>query len=139
MSWTVTIRSLPEAIALIKEMQGEDYDWGDGYRRAGRQALAEILEGQMALRVDRHLVEMAARGAADRRNGGYRRWLLTELGRIELQVPRTRRFKPVSLAQAYARRARHIDRMILACFVLGLSTRKVAQARRGTWRRSCAP
>ena len=36
MSRTVTIRSLPEAFALIKEMQGEDYDWGDGYRRAGQ-------------------------------------------------------------------------------------------------------
>ena len=33
-----------------------------------------------------------------------------------------------SIIQAYARRARHIDRMILACFVLGLSTRKVAKA-----------
>jgi len=32
------------------------------------------------------------------------------------------------MIQAYARRARHIDRMILACFVLGLSTRKVAKA-----------
>ncbi len=30
--------------------------------------------------------------------------------------------------RAYARRAAHIDRMILACFVLGLSTRKVAGA-----------
>jgi len=30
--------------------------------------------------------------------------------------------------RAYARRAPHIDRMILACFVLGLSTRKVATA-----------
>jgi transposase-like protein len=32
------------------------------------------------------------------------------------------------VVRAYARRAAHIDRMILACFVLGLSTRKVASA-----------
>ncbi len=32
------------------------------------------------------------------------------------------------MVRAYARRAAHIDRMILACFVLGLSTRKVAIA-----------
>ena len=46
MSRTVTIRSLPEAFALIKEMQGEEYDWGEGYRRAGRRAVAEVLEAQ---------------------------------------------------------------------------------------------
>ncbi|MCP4306827.1 MAG: hypothetical protein GY788_18515 [bacterium] len=32
------------------------------------------------------------------------------------------------MVRAYARRAEHIDRMILTCFVLGLSTRKVATA-----------
>ena len=63
-----------------------------------------------------------------RRNGVYRRWLLTELGRIELCVPRTRRFSPLTVVRAYARRAGHIDRMILACFVLGLSMRKVSRA-----------
>ncbi len=125
---TVTIESLPEAFAVIKEMQGQDYEWGEDYRAAGRAALVEILEGQMALRVDRHLEEMAQRGQADRRNGRYTRWLLTELGRIELSVPRTRHFSPQLVVRAYARRADHIDRMVLACFVLGLSTRKVAKA-----------
>ncbi len=48
---TVTIKSLPEAFAVIKEMQGQDCEWGEDYRAAGRAALAEILEGQMALRV----------------------------------------------------------------------------------------
>ncbi|MCZ6814160.1 MAG: hypothetical protein O7F14_08905 [Alphaproteobacteria bacterium] len=60
MPGTVTIKSLPEAFAVIKEMQGQDCEWGEDYRAAGRTALAEILEGQMALRVDRHLQEMAA-------------------------------------------------------------------------------
>ena len=57
MSRTVTIRSLPEAFAVIKEMEAEDCEWGEDYRAAGRAALVEILEGQMALRVDRHLDE----------------------------------------------------------------------------------
>ena len=83
----------------------------------------------MAAGVDRHLEEMAERGAADRRNGSYRRWLMTELGEIELSVPRTRVFSALAPARADARRGAHIDRMILACFVLGLSTRKVAIAR----------
>ncbi len=80
----------------------------------------------MALRMARQ--EMARRGQADRRNGGYSRWLLTELGRIELSVPRTRHFSPHPVVRAYARRTDHIDRMVLACFVLGLSSRKLAKA-----------
>lgn len=71
---------------------------------------------------------MAARGAADQRNGFYPRRLLTELGDIKLSVPRTRCWSAHAVVQAYARRAPHIDRMILVCFVLGLSTRKIAAA-----------
>ena len=71
---------------------------------------------------------MAERGEADRRNGTYHRRILTELGDIELAVPRTRTFSPVAVVRAYARRSPEVDRMILACFVLGLSTRKVGEA-----------
>ena len=46
----------------------------------------------MAETIERHLERMAERGASDRRNGSYRRWLLTELGMMELHVPRTRTF-----------------------------------------------
>ncbi len=63
---TVTIKSLPKAFAVIKEMQGQDCGWGEDYRAAGRAALAEILEGQMALRVDRHLEEMAGTRSSPR-------------------------------------------------------------------------
>ena len=101
---------------------------GDDHRRAGGRALAEIFEGRMTEAIDRHLEEMAARGRADRRNGSFSRWLLTELDCIELHDPRTRRFNPLSIMRAYARMTQHLERMILACFVLGLSTRKVAQA-----------
>lgn len=31
---TMTIRSLPEAFAAIKEMRGNGYDWGEDYRAA---------------------------------------------------------------------------------------------------------
>jgi transposase-like protein len=81
----------------------------------------------MAAAVERHLDQLGADDAADRRNGYYRRHLLTELGDIELQVPRTRRYSPVEVLRAYARRTREIDRVILAGFVLGLSTRKVGE------------
>jgi putative transposase len=78
--------------------------------------------------IDEHLERIAELGQADRRNGCYRRWLLTELGDIELAVPRTRTFSVLKVVRTYARRAKDVYRMILACFVLGLSTRKVAIA-----------
>ena len=122
-----TIRSLPMAFEVVKAMQADGLDWGEGYRPLGRHALEEIIEGQMAAAVDRHLEQLGADETADRRNGSYRRHLLTELGDIELCVPRTRRYSPVEVIRAYARRTREIDRVILAGFVLGLSTRKVGE------------
>jgi putative transposase len=122
-----TIASLPMAFEVVKAMQADGLEWGEGYRPLGRQALQAIIEEQMAAAVERHLDQLGADDAADRRNGYYRRHLLTELGDIELQVPRTRRYSPVEVLRAYARRTREIDRVILAGFVLGLSTRKVGE------------
>jgi transposase-like protein len=115
------------AFEVVKAMQADGLEWGEGYRPLGRQALEEILQAQMAAAVERHLEQLAAEDVADRRNGSYRRHLLTELGDIELQVPRTRRYSPTEVIRAYARRTREIDRVILAGFVLGLSTRKVGE------------
>ena len=128
MPQAVTIRSLPRAFAMIKAMQDQGYEWGEDYRQSGREALVEILEEQMDDAIDRQLAAAEVGGEADRRNGSYHRHLLTELGDIELSVPRTRRFSALVVVRAYARRAPHLDRMILSCFVFGLSTRKVATA-----------
>lgn len=127
MPQAVTIKSLPEAFAVVKAMQAQGLEWGEGYRPLGRRAIAEVLEGQMTRAVDAHLERMAVLDQADRRNGYYPRHLLTELGSIELAVPRTRRFSPTAVLKAYARRSAEIDRAILAGFVLGLSTRKVGE------------
>jgi transposase-like protein len=63
----------------------------------------------------------------DYRNGHYVRHLLTEIGDIELIVPRSRKGKfPSKLLERYARRCRSVDKVLLACFCLGLSTRKAA-------------
>jgi putative transposase len=128
MSQSATIKSLPQAFRMLKALGAQGVEWGEEYRRAAARALKEILEERMGLEIDRHLAGMGARDEADRRNGSYRRWLMTELGEIELSVPRTRRYSALEVVRAYARRAAHVDRMILACFVLGLSTRKVAIA-----------
>lgn len=122
-----TIESLPMALAVVKEMQVDGLDWSGGYRPLARLALAEIIETQMRLAVDQHLESLEENDAPDRRNGRYRRHLLTTLGVIDLQVPRTRRFCPTSVLRAYARREAEIDRLIAAGFVLGLSTRKIGE------------
>src|SRR5688500_2691694 len=128
MPQTATIRSLPGAFRMMKAIQAEGVEWGEDYRQGARQAVAELLRGRMDQLIDEHLERMAELGHADRRNGCYTRWLLTELGMVELHVPRTRTFSALRVVRAYARRAQDVDRMILACFLLGLSTRKVAIA-----------
>ncbi len=128
MPQSATIKSIPRALRMMKAMRADEIEWGEDYRGAAADAFKGVLAGRMDAAVDHHLAQIAARGEADRRNGSYRRHLLTELGDIALAVPRTRRFSALAVVRAYARRAAHVDRMILACFVLGLSTRKVAGA-----------
>ena len=48
MPQAVTIRSLPRAFEVVKGMQAQGLDWGEGYRALGREALGGILEAQMA-------------------------------------------------------------------------------------------
>jgi transposase-like protein len=112
---------------MLKHMQIQAPEWSD-YRAAGRDALVRVLEERMHGLVGNRIAELAAAGLADRRNGAYRRQLLTSLGAIELAIPRSRTYSPRELIRAYARREPWIDRVILACFVLGLSTRKVGEA-----------
>ena len=115
------------AFDVVKAMQADGLEWGEGYRPLGRQALTEIIQGRMADAVDRWLDSLDGLATRDRRNGSYPRHLLSALGDIELSVPRTRRFCPTGVLKSYARRAPEIDRAILAGFVLGLSTRKVGE------------
>ena len=119
-----TLKSLPGGLRMRKAMQADGVEGGGDDRQSARQAVAERLRGRIDPLIDEHLERMAALGRADRRNGGDTRWLLTGLGMIELHLPRTRTVSALSVVRAYARRAKDVDRMILACFWLGLSTRK---------------
>jgi len=121
------VRSLPQAFRIIKEM-GLYGDEETDYRSLARDSLSKILEDRMRDRIDKHLAGMAYREETDRRNGYFSRHFLTELGDLLLKVPRTRTTSGVGVIQAYNRRAVQVNRMILSCFVLGLSTRKVSSA-----------
>ena len=137
MPQTATIKSLPEAFEVVKAMQTDGLDWGEG--ATALWAAGPWRRWTMAEDVDRWLGNLDGAAARDRRNGAYRRNLLSELGDIELKVPRTRRYCPVSVIRSYARRAPEIDRAILTGFVLGLSTRKVGEALLSLLGRPVAP
>lgn len=120
-----TARNVNRALREIKA-----FEWEGEFRPMAREALRKILEGQMEEEMTEFLGLERYDHAPDRpdyRNGHYLRHLLTEMGDLELLIPRTRKggFQP-QLLERYARRHRSIDEVLLACFCLGLSTRKAA-------------
>jgi putative transposase len=120
-----TVRNVSRALKEINafEMEGD-------FKPKARQALKEILEKRLEDEMSEYLGLSRYEHAADRldyRNGRYVRHLLTEMGDLELLVPRSRKGKfPTKLFERYGRRCRSVDRVLLACFCLGLSTRKAA-------------
>jgi transposase-like protein len=116
-------------MAVVKEMNFTSQDeWSGDYRSAARDAISSFLTDRMVQKLRVHLAECKDYGTPDRRNGHYMRHLLTELGDVIVSVPRTRTFSPVDVIRAYMRRSRQVDQLILASFLLGLSTRKVGEA-----------
>jgi putative transposase len=126
--WKATVRNVNRALKEINAFERE----GD-YRPAARQALKEVLEEQ----IDGELEQYLGRGHYERRrgeergdyrNGSYVRHLLTEFGDLPLKIGRSRGGFKTKVVEAYRRRARSIDQLILGCFLLGMSTRKVSTA-----------
>jgi transposase-like protein len=118
-----TKKSIRQAVREVKE-----FEWEGDYRPSDRAALKEILEKRMATFLDEHLVEMEELEIEDRRNGSYKRHILIEMGDVVLAVVRTRTMSANEVVKAFGRRSPSIDRLILGCFTLGLSTRKVGEA-----------
>jgi len=120
-----TPRNVSRAIREINA-----FDWEGDFKPMARQALKQLVEKRLEEEMAEYLGVSRYEHAADRadyRNGHYTRHLLTEMGDIELLVPRSRKGGfPSKLIERYARRCRSVDRVLLACFCLGLSTRKAA-------------
>jgi putative transposase len=112
----------------IKEINA--FEWEGDFKPMARQALKQLLEDRLEEEMASYLgVARYEHGQerVDYRNGHYVRHLLTEMGDLELLVPRNRNGGfPTKLFKRYARRCGSIDRVLLACFCLGLSTRKAA-------------
>ena len=112
----------------LKEINA--FEWEGDFKPVARQALKQLMEKRLEEEMAQYLGLSRYERAVDRpdyRNGHYVRHLLTEMGDLELLVPRSRKGGfPSKLFERYARRCRSIDRVLLACFCLGLSTRKAA-------------
>jgi putative transposase len=126
--WKATVRNVNRA---LKEINA--FEWEGDYRPEGRNRLKELLEERM----DEELGQYSGRAKHERReegnpedyrNGFYLRHLLTEIGDLILRMPRTRKGFESKVLEAYQRRSRSVDQLMMACFVLGMSTRKVSTA-----------
>jgi putative transposase len=112
----------------IKEINA--FEWEGDYRPAALQVLKQLMDKRLEEEMAEYLGLSRYAHAPDRadyRNGHYVRHLLTEMGDLELLVPRSRKGGfPTKLFERYARRCGSVDKVLLACFCLGLSTRKAA-------------
>jgi putative transposase len=120
-----TARNVSRAINEINA-----FEWEGDFKPMARQALKELVEKQLEQEMAEYLGVARYEHTLERcdyRNGHYMRHLLTEMGDLELLVPRSRKGRfPTQLFERYARRCRSVDKVLLACFCLGLSTRKAA-------------
>src|SRR3989442_9717858 len=103
MQQVAAVRSLKQAVRVIKQMEHQSPEWLPDLHELGRKALRRVLQQHMQGQVRRYLAEVERQGVADRRNGSYPRHLLTSMGDLELRVPRTRRFSALPVLEAYAR------------------------------------
>lgn len=122
-----TIRNVRRAFREVNAFEAEG-DYRPAAKVALKQVLETALEGELTDYIAAQPYERVS-GRRDYRCGYYFRWLLTQVGELLLRVPRIRSgglsFRTLA---AYARRPWVVDQLILSCFVLGMSTRKVAKA-----------
>lgn len=112
--------SAPTALPTQPGIQG---DLLALFRGAIGLVLEVLLEQQVREMVGARRYERLG-SRKDHLNGTYMRRLLTSMGMIELQVPRTReQGSPVETIGRYKRRTADIDEMITAAYVKGVSTR----------------
>jgi hypothetical protein len=120
-----TARNVSRALSEINA-----FEWEGDFKPMARQTLKELVQKQLEQEMAEYLGLSRYEHALNRRdyrNGHYVRHLLTEMGDLELLVPRSRKGKfPTKLFERYARRCGSVDKVLLACFCLGLSTRKAA-------------
>jgi transposase-like protein len=98
-----TVRNVSRAIGQIN-----GFEWEGDFKPMARQALKDLLENRLDHEMADYLGVSRYEHADDRhdyRNGHYVRHLLSEMGDLEVLVPRSRKGKfPTKLFERYARR-----------------------------------
>lgn len=122
-----TVRKYDDAYRVIQGMNLQAPLNTTEVRQMAREALSKVLSTKMEDYIDRYLSEARDGELEDRRNGYYGRRFLTEMGDVFVEIPRTRLTSAAAVLKRYGRRSPEVDRAILSCFLLGCSTRKVAQ------------
>jgi transposase-like protein len=112
-----------------REVHDESSLWGE-LRPELAEAVSVILHATMEDELAALLTAKPYERTRDRagyRNGRFHRWLATEIGAIELTVPRAREvaYHP-SFLQRAARRTSTVDGLLRTAFLRGLSTRETA-------------
>ena len=98
-------------------------DLSELFRGAVRAALELVLEEEIQ-RIIGAARYARAKDRVDSRNGSYLRGLMTSLGHIEVEMPRSRKNgSPTHVIGAYERRVEDVDDAIVAAYVNGVSTR----------------
>jgi transposase-like protein len=99
-------------------------------QQAVRHAIARVLEAEVTALVGAACGQHSA-GRKDVRNGSYPRQVMTSLGPIDLNVPRSREHGAATATLGrYRRRAAEVDSMITAAYVNGTSTRRMSDVTR---------
>ena len=104
--WKATVRNVNRA---LKEINA--FEWEGDYRPEAANRLKELLEERMDEELEQYLGrakhERREKGdLEDYRNGSYLRHLLTEIGNLILQIPRSRKGFLSRVLEAYTRRSR---------------------------------
>lgn len=112
-----------------REVSDEGTLWGELRPELAamvRQILHSTMEDELTLFLSARPYEHTPERTGHR-NGAYQRWIATELGAIELRVPRARgRAYAPSFLERAARRTSTVDAVLRRAFLRGLSTRETA-------------
>ena len=117
--------SIPDSVLdqLLQGQEAKDAFGRDGLLDALKKALAERALGA---EMDHHLAGGEADGRGNSRNGFGAKTVLTDTGKIELEIPRDRlaSFDP-KLIGKYQRRFPGFDDKVISMYARGMSTREI--------------
>src|SRR4030042_669458 len=112
--WKATV---PNVNRALKEINA--FEWEGDYRAETANRLKALLEERMDEELEQYLGrakhERWEKGdLEDYRNGSYLRHFLTEIGDLIVQIPRSRKGFVSRVLEAYKRRSRSVDQLIMA-------------------------